>query len=335
MTAKLARPLEPAPVYDLAPPAEDFLSDVVRGLTARNKTLPCKYFYDEIGSRLFDRICELPEYYPTRTELSILHRNASEMGELLGPRCLVIEYGSGSSNKTRVLLDHLKDPAAYVPVEIAREHLEESARLLRHDYPQLEVHAVCADFTRPLRLPRISRPAARRVVYFPGSTIGNFTPEEARRLLERSASLCGAGGAMILGVDLKKEPRVLEDAYNDREGVTAAFNLNLLARINRELGTRFDTEAFWHHALYDPREGRIEMHLVSRKDQQVALDGHRVSFVEGESICTEYSYKYSIGDLHELARLAGFTIERSWIDDRKYFSVHYLVVPERRDDSRR
>jgi dimethylhistidine N-methyltransferase len=257
------------------------------------------------------------------------------MGQLLGPRCLVIEYGSGSSNKTRVLLDHLTDPAAYVPVEIAREYLEESARLLTCDYPQLEVHAVCADFTRPLRLPRLSHSVARRVVYFPGSTIGNFTPEEARRLLERSASLCGSGGAMILGVDLKKEPRVLEDAYNDRAGITAAFNLNLLARINRELGTRFDLEAFWHHALYDPREGRIEMHLVSRTDQRVTVDGHEIGFVEGESICTEYSYKYSIGDLHDLARAAGFTIARTWTDDRKYFSVNYLVVREGGDDRRR
>ncbi|HUY18591.1 MAG TPA: L-histidine N(alpha)-methyltransferase [Candidatus Binataceae bacterium] len=313
-------------MYDLAPSTEDFLSDVIRGLSAPSKHLPCKYLYDEAGSRLFDRICELPEYYPTRTELGILKRYAGEMAAMLGPRCLVIEYGSGSSIKTRILLDHLTEPAAYIPVEIAREQLEESARALARDYPHLEVRPLCADFTRPLELPQINRPAARRVIYFPGSTIGNFTPEEARKLLERSARLCGPGGAILLGADLKKDPRVIENAYNDRDGVTAAFNLNLLTRMNRELAIRFKPEDFWHHALYNPREGRIEMHLVSRLEQRVRLDGREVTLVEGESICTEYSYKYSLRGLSDLAEAAGFTIERTWTDDRNYFSVHYLVV---------
>ncbi len=313
-------------MYDLAPSTEEFLSDVIRGLSAPSKYLPCKYFYDEAGSRLFDRICELPEYYPTRTELEILRRYAGEMAAMLGPRCLVIEYGSGSSIKTRVLLDHLTEPAAYIPVEIAREQLEQSARVLARDYPRLEVRPLCADFTRPLVLPETGRPAARRVVYFPGSTIGNFTPDEARQLLERTAKLCGPGGAMLLGADLKKDPRVVENAYNDRDGVTAAFNLNLLTRMNRELATRFKPENFWHHALYNPREGRIEMHLVSRLEQRVPVDGREVLLVEGESICTEYSYKYSLRDLGELAQAAGFAIERTWTDDRKYFSVHYLAV---------
>lgn len=313
-------------MYDLAPSTEEFLSDVIRGLSAPSKHLPCKYLYDDAGSRLFDRICELPEYYPTRTELAILNRYAGEMAAMLGPRCLVIEYGSGSITKTRVLLDHLQEPAAYIPVEIAREQLQESARALARDYPHLEVRPLCADFTRPLELPETRRSAARRVVYFPGSTIGNFTPDEARQLLERTARLCGPGGAMLLGADLKKDPRVLENAYNDRDGVTAAFNLNLLTRMNRELAARFKPENFWHHALYNPREGRIEMHLVSQLEQRVPLDGREVLLVEGESICTEYSYKYSLRDLGELARAAGFTIERTWTDDRKYFSVHYLVV---------
>ncbi len=316
-------------MYDLAPSTEDFLSDVIRGLSMPRKQLPCKYLYDEAGSRLFDRICELPEYYPTRTELAILNRHVAEMARLLGPRCLVVEYGSGAGVKTRVLLDHLAEPAAYVPVEIAREQLNESARALARDYPRLEVRPLCADFTRPLRLPELVNPGARRVVYFPGSTIGNFTPDEARVLLEQSAKLVGAGGAMLLGADLKKDPQVLEDAYNDREGVTAAFNLNLLTRMNRELSTRFVPENFWHHALYNPREGRIEMHLVSRVEQRVAVDGREVTLAEGESICTEYSYKYSLRELRELAEAAGFAIERSWTDDRKYFSVHYLVVRER------
>ncbi len=313
-------------MYDLAPSTEDFLNDVIRGLSAARKQLPCKYLYDEAGSRLFDRICELPEYYPTRTELAILNRHVGEMARLLGPRCQVIEYGSGAGIKTRVLLDHLAEPAAYIPIEIAREQLEESARALARDYPRLDVRPLCADFTRPLRLPELADPGARRVIYFPGSTIGNFTPDEARLLLEQSAKLVGAGGAMLLGADLKKDPRVLEEAYNDREGVTAAFNLNLLTRMNRELRTRFIPENFWHHALYNPREGRIEMHLVSRVEQRVPVDGREVTLAEGESICTEYSYKYSVHDLRELAAAAGFAIERSWTDDRNYFSVHYLAM---------
>jgi L-histidine Nalpha-methyltransferase len=313
-------------MYDLPTSTDEFLSDVIRGLSAPRKQLPSKYLYDETGSQLFDRICELPEYYPTRTELEILKRYAGEMAAMLGPRCLVIEYGSGNSTKTRILLDHLAQPVAYIPIEIAREQLEESAQALARDYPALEVRPLCADFTHPLELPKIEARFARRVVFFPGSTIGNFTPEEARQLLERAARLCGPGGAMLLGADLKKNPRVLENAYNDRDGVTAAFNLNLLTRMNRELSTRFKPEDFWHHAPYNPREGRIEMHLVSRLEQRVPVDGREVLLGEGESICTEYSYKYSLRELGELARTAGFAIERTWTDDRKYFSVHYLTV---------
>ncbi|MGH7907750.1 MAG: L-histidine N(alpha)-methyltransferase [Candidatus Binataceae bacterium] len=310
---------------NLASPAANFRSDVLHGLSARNKTLPSKYLYDETGSRLFDQICELSEYYPTRTELAILRQHGARMAAMLGDNCLLIEFGSGSSLKTRLLLDHLT-PAAYIPIDISCEPLMESARSLARDYPHLDVRPVCADFTRPVELPELTRSALRRVVYFPGSTIGNFTPNDARALLQSAAHLCGSGGAMLLGADLKKNPRLIEAAYNDREGITAAFNLNLLVRINRELDGDFELGRFWHHALYNPREGRIEMHLVSRQEQRVGVAGQQFFFVEGESICTEYSYKYSLRGLRDLAEAAGFAVERVWTDDHRLFSAHYLTV---------
>lgn len=311
-------------LYDLAPPAADFRADVLRGLARADKALPCKYFYDEAGSQLFERICALPEYYPARTELAILRRHSPEMAELLGPHCLLLEYGSGSSTKTRLLLDHLDQPAGYVPIDISREHLRASARALAHDYANLEVRPVCADFTAPLTLPAPSRDARRRVIYFPGSTIGNFVPTAAAALLAATARLCGAGGGLLLGADLKKEPRLLQAAYNDRQGVTAAFNLNLLVRINRELGADFQIDQFWHHALYNPSAGRIEMYLVSRMAQQVTVAERAFLFNEGEPICTEYSHKYSLEDLRAMAQGAGFVVERVWMDELKYFGVLYL-----------
>ena len=246
-------------LHDVAPTADGFRADVLRGLSAPHKELPCKYFYDERGSRLFERICTLPEYYPTRTELAILGRDGREMAERLGPHSLLVEFGSGSSVKTRALLDRLETPAAYIPVDISREQLLASARALIRDYPDLEVRPVCADFTLPFEIPAVSRPACKRVVFFPGSTIGNFPPDKARQLLTRAARLCGTNGGMLLGADLKKDPQLLHAAYNDSQGVTAAFNLNLLVRINRELGADFRVEQFWHHALYNPIEGRIEI----------------------------------------------------------------------------
>jgi dimethylhistidine N-methyltransferase len=307
-------------------PTDEFRADVLRGLGAQQKYLPCKYFYDEAGSALFEQITELDEYYLTRTELAIMRRHVAEMASLLGRGCLLVEYGSGSSTKTRLLLDHLRDPAGYVPIDVSGEQLHRSARAIAADYPGVEVLPVCADFTGPVELPSPRRQPARRVVYFPGSTIGNFTPEEATALLRRTAALCGPGGGMLLGADMQKDRRVLEAAYNDARGVTAAFNLNLLMRINCELGADFAVDQFAHRAFYDAAEGRIQMHLTSRRQQRVHVGGAEFAFAAGESVRTEYSYKYRLRDLHDLATAAGFEVDRFWTDEREYFSVHYLTV---------
>jgi dimethylhistidine N-methyltransferase len=313
-------------VHDLGPAVARFRADVLRGLRRRTKRLPCKYFYDEAGSRLFDRICELPEYYPTRTELSILRADAAEMAARLGTNSLVVEYGSGSGTKTRLLLEALDRPAGYLPVDIARDHLERSAAALASDFPQLDVLPVCTDFTRPFALPPNLPAAARRVVYFPGSTIGNFGPSAARRLLADMAELVGPGGALLIGVDLKKDPRVLEPAYDDAEGVTAAFNRNLLIRINRELAGTFRPERFFHHAPYNPTHGRIEMHLISSRRQTVRVAGESITFAEGESILTECSYKFTVRGFQALAAAAGWRARRVWTDPKRWFSVQYLTV---------
>jgi dimethylhistidine N-methyltransferase len=314
--------LSTADVFDEG--TAQFRADVLGGLLAREKKLPCKYFYDEVGSALFEQITELDEYYPTRTELAIMEKHAAEMAGLLGPRCLLIEYGSGSSLKTRRLLDRLRDPAGYVPIDVSGEHLDRSARALGEEYPDIEVLPLCADFTSPLDMPACRKAAARRVVYFPGSTLGNFTPDAALALLRQTAGLCGRGGGILLGIDLRKDPRVIEAAYDDRRGVTAEFNRNILVRINRELGADFDIEQFAHRAFYDAAHGRIEMHLVSRRDQIVRVGGVPFVFTAGESIHTENSYKYSLPVLNDLAEAAGFAVERVWTDERKYFSVFYL-----------
>jgi L-histidine Nalpha-methyltransferase len=306
--------------------ARQFRADVLCGLLAPEKELPCKYFYDGVGSDLFEQITELDEYYPTRTELGILDRHAVEMAELLGPRCLLIEYGSGSSLKTRHLLDRLHDPAGYVPIDVSGEYLQRSAQALGEEYPDIEVLPLCADFTRPLALPACRKAAARRVVYFPGSTLGNFTPEAGLTLLRQTAELCGRDGGLLLGVDLRKDPRVIEAAYNDRLGVTAAFNRNILVRINRELGADFDIEQFAHRVFYNAVHGRIEMHLSSLRDQIVRVGGVPFFFAEGESVHTENSYKYSFAALADLGRASGFAVERVWTDERQYFSVAYLTV---------
>jgi len=303
-----------------------FRADVLRGLFAPQKELPCKYFYDEVGSALFEQITELDEYYPTRTELAIMEQHASEMAALLGPRCLLIEYGSGSSLKTRHLLERLRDPAGYVPIDVSGEFLSHSARALGEEYPDIEVLPLCADFTRPLGVPACRNPGARRVVYFPGSTLGNFTPDAALALLRQTRGLCGRGGGLLLGIDLRKDPRVIEAAYNDRRGVTAAFNRNILVRINRELGADFDIEQFAHRAFYNTTHGRIEMHLVSRREQVVRVGGVPFVFAAGESIHTENSHKYSLPALNDLAEAGGFAVERVWTDERQYFSVAYLAL---------
>jgi dimethylhistidine N-methyltransferase len=311
---------------DFGPARERLLSDALAGLLAPRKTLPCKYFYDERGSALFERICELDEYYPTRTELTILRARAGAMAAALGPDCLVLEYGSGSGVKTQLLLEHLERPVAYVPVDISREHLLRSAAALSARYPALPVLPVCADFTQPFALPRPPRPPRRRAAYFPGSTIGNFAPAEARKFLTQVAELCGPGGALLIGVDLKKSRAVLERAYDDALGVTAAFNANLLRRLNRELGADFQLDQFAHRAFWNEVEGRVEMHLVSRSAQEVRLAGRRVRFEAGETIHTENSYKYDLRGFASLARSAGFEVEQVWVDGAALFSVQALRV---------
>jgi dimethylhistidine N-methyltransferase len=309
-------------------PVARFRQDVLAGLRRRPRQLPCKYFYDLRGSRLFDTICEQPEYYLTRTELAIMEQDAPQMAEALGTRCLLIEFGSGSGLKTPLLLERLPDPAGYVPVDISREQLVASAVALAERFDGLEVCPVWADFTGPFAVPATAWPAHRRAVYFPGSTIGNFGPGEAVGLLKGIAGLCGPGGGLLIGVDLHKPAAVVEPAYNDAAGVTAAFNLNLLARINHELGADFDLTGFAHRAFFDSEHSRIEMHLVSRARQTVHVGGSVISFAEGESICTEYSYKYSREAFRVLADTAGLDVRQVWTDSHGLFSVQYLVVRE-------
>jgi L-histidine Nalpha-methyltransferase len=311
-----------------------FRADVLRGLRAPAPYLPSKYFYDAAGSELFEQITALDEYYLTRTELAIMREHAGAMAGLLGPHCLLIEYGSGASAKTRLLLDHAKSSgrrlAAYVPIDLSGSALFGAAAALAQEYPGVEVLPVCADFTRPVELPAPRLKPARNVVYFPGSTIGNFTPDEAAALLGTTHSLCGPGGGLLLGADLQKDVRLLEAAYNDRKGVTAAFNLNLLARINRELGGNFDLDRFEHRAFYDAAHGRIEMHLVSRCTQCVNVGDVRFWFAAGASIRTEYSYKYTEEGLRALAASCGFTLQHSWTDRYQHFSVYYFTVVDGR-----
>ncbi|HEX9626006.1 MAG TPA: L-histidine N(alpha)-methyltransferase [Acidiferrobacterales bacterium] len=301
-----------------------FLEEVLLGLSTDPKSIPPKFFYDATGSRLFDRICELPEYYLTRTETAILAACGAELAGLVGPDCLLVEFGSGSSRKVRVLLEALQ-PAAYLPIDISREHLLATARGLARDYPWLRVHATCADYSNGVTLP-VDADGRHLLGFFPGSSIGNFDPADALAFLRSVAGLLGPDGALLIGVDLKKDAAVLQAAYNDAQGVTAEFNLNLLAHINRELGADFDLQAFEHCAWYDPRRGRIEMHLRSRHDQSVRLAGHEFRFGAGESLHTENSYKYDAGEFQSLARAAGFKPVRLWTDPERLFSLHYLRV---------
>jgi dimethylhistidine N-methyltransferase len=301
-----------------------FRTDVLAGLSRLRKQLPAKYFYDAAGSRLFDEITGLDEYYLTRTELAIMRRNAAAMAARCGPHCLLIELGAGSLVKVRLLLDRLDRPAGYVPVDVSGEHLHRSALELERAYPNLNVYPVIADFTRGYSVPAVR--AARRVVYFPGSTLGNFEPREADSLLGRIADLVGPGGGLLLGVDLRKDAAVLERAYNDRRGVTAAFNRNLLVRINRELDADFEPRAFRHRAFFNRKESRIEMHLVSTAEQEVQIGGETVVFRAGESIHTENSYKYDLGDLSRRAAACGLRLDDTWTDANRYFSVLYLTA---------
>ncbi len=316
-------PLHDYVAYDHA--ADSFQDDVIEGLSRSQKRLSSKYFYDERGSQLFDDITELPEYYPTRTETALLQANAEEFAALIGANASVVEFGSGSSIKIRILLDALETPAAYIPVDISREHLLESAKTLADAYPDLPVVPIAADYTQSFELPDIENEAAR-IGFFPGSTIGNFTRDAAVGFLRAAATDLGTDNGLLIGVDLRKDAGILHAAYNDAAGVTAEFNLNVLRRVNRELDADFDLDAFSHDARWVPEMGRIEMHLVSDRDQEVRVNGHSFVFAAGESIHTEDSHKYDVDEFHALAAKAGWRVFRHWTDADNLFSLHYLRV---------
>lgn len=313
-----------ASATDITPPPAPirFLDDAVAGLTSKPKRLPSKYFYDQRGSMLFERICELDEYYLTRTELAIMRRHIRAIAQAIGERVLVIEPGSGASVKVRLLLRHLRDVVGYVPVDISGVHLMRWAYLLHRELPALSILPVHADFSQALELPPMPS-ARRRVIYFPGSTIGNFTPGEAVAWLARMAKIAGPGGGLLIGVDLKKDVAILEAAYNDREGVTRAFNLNILERLRTELDADVRVDRFEHRAFYNEAEGRIEMHLTSTERQTVRLDHTEVRFETGETIHTESSYKYDLDEFRELLAEAGWRRVECWTDEDEYFSVQY------------
>lgn len=300
---------------------EEFRQAVVAGLSGTPRAIPAKFLYDARGSALFDEICELPEYYLTRTETKILRQRAVEIGRRAGPGRALIEFGSGSSVKSRLLIEALPQLALYAPIDISREHLDATAARLRREYPSLRVEPICADFMEPV--PPIEGDA-RPLGFFPGSTIGNLEPAEATSFLQNARQLLGDEGALVLGVDLKKSPQRLHDAYNDSAGVTAAFTLNLLRRMNRELHATFDLAAFAHEAFYNAVEGRIEIYFRSLRDQSVLVAGRRFDFAEGERVHTEYSYKYDMAGIEALARSGGFRIAEAWTDPARLFAVVYL-----------
>ena len=313
--------------YDEHPAPATMLEEVLQGLASRPRRIAPKFFYDERGSRLFDAICELPEYYPTRTEMGILESCADEVARLAGPDETLIELGSGASKKIRILLEAVR-PRQYLGIDISREFLRESTQQLAHDYPWLNVHAACADFMQDFELPG-GAGEGKKLAFFPGSTIGNFEPHDALAFLQRVRRLVQPDGALLIGVDLKKDPQVLHAAYNDSTGITAQFNLNLLQRLREELGAEVNPQGFRHHAFYNTARGRIEMHLVSRRVQDIRLLNQRFHFAPGESIHTENSYKYSLEKFHALARGAGLRPRQVWIDSARLFSVHYLSIVSR------
>ena len=321
MTRSISAPIR---LHDYEPARDNFCAQIIEGLRKSQKELPCKFFYDREGSLLFDQICELDEYYPTRTELSIMRDNIDEMCAVIGERCMLVEYGSGSSLKTRILLENLCDVSAYVPIDISRAHLLSAARSLAGKFP-IEVLPVCADYTADFELPTPEVEVDSTVVYFPGSTIGNFEPTAARAFLHTARLRAGSGSGMLIGVDLKKDPQRLHAAYNDAKGITAKFNLNLLARINREADGDFDLNAFAHYAFFNPIPGRIEMHLASLREQSIHIGDETFTFREGETIFTESSYKYTLDEFARLSHESGYRVQHVWTDPQKFFSVQYLV----------
>jgi L-histidine Nalpha-methyltransferase len=313
--------------------APSLVQDVLAGLLASPKRLSPTYFYDERGSQLFDEICDLPEYYITRTETDILERYSAAIAACIGPDALLVELGSGASTKTRLLLDELPDLAAYVPVDISRSHLMAAAHRIAEAYPGLEVLPACADFTKPFALPKPRRAPSRVVVFFPGSTIGNFDPPAAIALMKVMRSMVtprpgsgSPGGGLVIGFDLQKDPAILERAYDDAAGVTAEFNLNVLRRLNRDLGADFDLGAFRHQALWVPEANRIEMRLISTRHQNVDIAGESISFEANEPITTEHCHKYTPESFAMQAGAAGWISRRSWTDPREYFAVQYLEL---------
>jgi len=310
----------------LAPSVALFQKEVLQGLSKPQKEIPAKYFYDEAGSHLFNQICETEEYYPTDAEVEIMGSHGEEIAERIGSRVLLVELGSGSGLKTRILLNHLHDPAGYVPIDISKEHLRMWVERLRESYEYLEILPLCADFTHAFKVPTSQKEVARKVFYFPGSTIGNFDRPHALELLKRLAVDGRPQGGLLIGVDLKKDRQTLEAAYNDAQGVTASFNLNLLKRMNRELATNFAIPAFQHEARYNAKAGCVEMCLVSTQAQEVKLKGKSFRFKKGEHIMTERSFKYSPQEFQKLAKAAGFAIDIFWTDSRNYFSVYYLTA---------
>ena len=310
--------------YDLAPGEESFRDAVLSGLGCARKRIPCKFFYDARGSALFEAICRLPEYYLTRTEIAILENNSGDIAARMGRNCRLIEFGSGASQKVRILLQALDQPAAYVPVDISRQHLRDAATALAEDFPSVPVIAVCADYTRPFLLPPLPGAGGKQAGFFPGSTIGKFEPDAAVAFLANYARVLGPGGEMLIGVDLKKDPEILNAAYNDRAEVTAAFNLNLLKRVNRELDADLEIDRFEHVAFYNEAEGRVEIYIRSLVAQEARIAGTRFRFAEDELIHTEYSYKYSVAEFRALASRAGFRPVDTWTDPAALFSVHYF-----------
>jgi len=310
--------------YDYHPEPDDLTKEVLEGLNKSPRTLSPKFFYDEKGSRLFDEICKTEEYYPTVTETNIIRDNINEIVSYIGNGCMLVEPGSGNSRKVRELLDAVQ-PHAYMPMDISRVYLRKEADKLAREFPWLEVHAVCADFTSNVELPYKPK-GPHRVAFFPGSSIGNFHPKEAIEFLSNIANMVGKGGGLLVGVDLKKDNAILNAAYNDKQGYTEAFNKNLLTRINQDINANFDTDLFNHLAYYNEKRGRVEMHLVSQADHSVVVEGKAFEFAEGESIHTENSYKYSINEFQDLASCAGFNAIKVWTDENELFSLHYFDV---------
>ena len=317
--------------FDNQPIAQDILTEVIAGLSQPQKVLPAKYFYDEQGSRLFEAITKLPEYYPTRIEIDLLRKHRESIAKLVKDDVWLLEYGSGASLKIRLLLQAIR-PNCYVPMDISKDFLLSSAESLMDDYPWLDVYAACVDYSQPVRLPADMITPAQKLGFFPGSSIGNFSPQEAQVFLQGVRNTLGKDGAMLIGVDLQKDKQVLEAAYNDCQNVTAAFNFNILHHINRVLGTQFNVNYFEHKAIYSDEKGRIEMHLVSTMDQIVKISdsnnpegqSKNITFKTGETIHTENSYKYSKQSFTDLIAGAGFEVRECWSDDKDYFAMFYL-----------